>query len=238
MGNAHVFGLDAANIESGALCPGCVRQNACDLVPHVPSGTPLFALALKRRRGLQRGEALFRQHDPFSAVYLLSKGCLKTERVTPEGLLVVTGFRFPGDLVGLESLSGTKHLASGVALDTSEVCEFDLERLLSVGSGEPRLLRWIVHRLGQGLQEKEAALYWVTRRKCCDRLGGPRLDLPSGTGRAYPDPAVSTHRGRASAERWIAPPTGTCTNAVPEGAPKNGTIGRRVRYALTARAEG
>jgi hypothetical protein len=71
-----------------------------------------------------------------------------------------------------------------------------------------------------------------------DRLGGARLDLPSGTGKPYPHPAVSTHRARASAERWIAPPTGACTNAVPEGAPKNGTTGRRVCYALTARAEG
>jgi CRP/FNR family transcriptional regulator len=158
------------NVESETLCPGCVRQHSCDLVPHLPSGTPLCALALKRRRGLQRGESLFRQHDPFCAVYLLRLGCLKTERVTPEGLLVVTGFRFPGDLVGLESLSGTKHLTSGVALETSEVCEFDVERLLSISSGEPRLIRWIVHRLGQGLQEKDAALYWATRRKCCDRV--------------------------------------------------------------------
>ena len=157
-------------IESETLCPGCVRQHCCDLVPHVPSGTSLCALALKRRRRLQRGEALFRQHDPLCAVYLLRQGCLKTERVTPEGLLVVTGFGFPGDLVGLESLSGTKHLTSCVALAASEVCEFDVDRLLSISSGEPRLFRWIVRRLGQGLQEKDAALYWATRRKCCDRV--------------------------------------------------------------------
>jgi len=170
MGNAHVLGTDATTIEPQTLCSNCVRQHSCDLLPHVPGAAPLCSVALKRRRRLKRGEALFRQRDPFTAVYLVRTGSLKTERVTPEGQLVVTGFRFPGDLLGLESLSGTYHVAGGVAMEASEVCELDFDRLLSLCSGEPAFNRWLIGCLGQGLQEKDAALCWATRMKCCDRV--------------------------------------------------------------------
>lgn len=170
MGSTHVLELGATTLNSKTRCPNCVLQDTCDLVPHLPSATPLCATALKHRRALHRGELLFRQNDPFTAVYLVRKGSVKTERVTSDGQLVVTGFRFSGDLVGLESLSGAHHVAAGVALEASEVCELDVERLLSRCPGEPALKRWLIHHLGSTLREKDAALCWATRMKCCDRV--------------------------------------------------------------------
>jgi CRP/FNR family transcriptional regulator len=170
MSNAQVFARDVTKGTPKRPCPSCLRQQSCDLLSDVPSGTELCAVALKRRYELRRGETLFRQHDPCSTVYLVRKGSLKTERITPEGQLVITGFQFPGDLLGLASLSATRHVAGGVALETSEVCEFDVERLLALCSTETVLNRWFIRHLGQELQEKDAALCWATRMKCCDRV--------------------------------------------------------------------
>jgi CRP/FNR family transcriptional regulator len=188
MADAQAFGRESPKAEPSSLCPSCAQQDACDLLRYVPRGTPLCTAALKRRRALQRGDVLFRQYDKLTALYLVRKGSLKTEQVTPSGQLVVTGFCFPGDLVGLESLSGHRQMAGGVALENSEVCEFDVRRLVSLCAQYPALSEWFVRRLGQGLREKDAALCWTTRMKCCDRVLRFFVELNDrlGTSAAHP----------------------------------------------------
>lgn len=170
MGNAQAFELNSNQVEGLSLRTACPQYNGCDSLCYLPNGTRICNLAFNKRHSIQQGEMLFRQHDPFSVVYLVRKGSIKTERVIPNGQLIVTGFHFPGDLVGLESLAGVRQSASGFALEKSEVCEFNVRRLLSLTAQEPALNTWFIHRLGRSLKQKDTALCWSTRLKCSDRV--------------------------------------------------------------------
>jgi CRP/FNR family transcriptional regulator len=117
-----------------------------------------------------RGDYLFHHNAPISTFYLVHKGSIKTERVTPDGQLIVTGFHFAGDLVALESIAATRHATDAIALENSEVCEFDKQSMMALCAQETTVSTWLIQQLGMRLKDKDAASCWATRMKRSDRV--------------------------------------------------------------------
>jgi CRP/FNR family transcriptional regulator len=67
---------------------------------------------IQRGRPLRRGAHLYREGDPFEAVYAVRSGALKAYRTTRGGHEQVTGFYLPGEIVGLDGIAEDRLLVA------------------------------------------------------------------------------------------------------------------------------
>jgi CRP/FNR family cyclic AMP-dependent transcriptional regulator len=66
---------------------------------------------------IKRGKAIFGQGDECSRVYYLNRGIVKLSTLSPQGKSAVVSILGPGDLVGVECLTGEKtHQTTATAL--------------------------------------------------------------------------------------------------------------------------
>ncbi|MCD6039628.1 MAG: Crp/Fnr family transcriptional regulator [Gammaproteobacteria bacterium] len=75
---------------------------------------------------LKKQEHLFHAHSEQKNLYAVYKGSCKEYWIDENGNYCVTNFYFPGDLIGLESISDRTHLLSVVALEPTELCVISL----------------------------------------------------------------------------------------------------------------
>ncbi len=133
----------------GVACSDCALDRLC-----LPVGIGAEDLGrlddiVRRRRPLRRGDVVFRAGEPFRTVYAVRSGSLKTFTTSGDGREHVTGFHLPGELVGLDAISGGVYPTSARALETSSLCEVgyeDLERLSGVIEGLQRRLMRLMSR--------------------------------------------------------------------------------------------
>ena len=82
---------------------------------------------IDKSRPLKKGEHLFHQGEPFSSVYAIRAGTIKTYTLTNEGEEQITGFYFPGEMVGMSGFDSEQYPVSANMLETTTVCEIPFE---------------------------------------------------------------------------------------------------------------
>jgi CRP/FNR family transcriptional regulator len=213
-----------------ADCASCLRALGC--WPATPATTTRPQAV--RLPTLAAGEALWQQSDAFRGVFIVTHGCLKLVERTADGSDTVAGFRFPGDLLGLDAIGDGLHADEAIALEPLGVCRIDWERSAEADSyaaldreflvrqaGETRRLRAQRHSLHRGavaalsdcLAEIRDAL-GVDSRSCL-RLPMSGADLASFLGiaaatvsralRQLEQRGVLERRGRELYWRAVAP---------------------------------
>lgn len=158
-------------------CQGCQQQDRCFLARPLPEETGACADVVRRRFPVDGGERLYRRDAPFSSLYLVCSGSIKTQRETPEGRLVVSGFFLSGDIVGIDAIGNKTFPSDAVATAASEVCQLDFTRLLSECAGRPGLHAWVISHLGLFMSRKENDLSWSTGLQTHQRVLRFFLDL-------------------------------------------------------------
>lgn len=73
------------------------------------------------------GECLFSAGEAFRSIYALRSGAFKTHFAAADGHSQISGFHLPGELLGLEAISGGAYHCTAEALERSAVCEIPYE---------------------------------------------------------------------------------------------------------------
>lgn len=107
-----------------ADCSLCLRTTDC--WPSTPAA--ITQARAQRLPTLARGDVLWRQSDGFRGLFIVTQGSLKLVERAAEGIDTVAGFRFPGDLLGLDALVDGQHSDEAVALEPLAVCRIDWDR--------------------------------------------------------------------------------------------------------------
>ncbi|MDY0072413.1 MAG: fumarate/nitrate reduction transcriptional regulator Fnr [Thauera sp.] len=81
------------------------------------------------RRKVKRQHSLYRNGDPFEAIFAIRTGSFKTDVLLEDGREQVTGFQMTGEILGLDGISSEKHSCNAIALEDSEVCVIPYARL-------------------------------------------------------------------------------------------------------------
>lgn len=149
---------------------------------------------VQRGRPLQKGDHLYRENDAFESVYAVRSGAIKAYRMTGDGEEQVTGFYFPGEIIGMDGLSKDQYANSAKALETSAVCEIPFDRLEELSAQFPSLQRHFFQLMGQEIiadqqlitllskntaEERVASLLLsISARNARRKLSGTRFRLP------------------------------------------------------------
>lgn len=103
----------------------------------------------------QPGEYLYRTGDPCKALYVVHAGSVKTEILSPDGDLHISGFHLTGELFGTEGIHQRRFGCDAIALERTWVCELTLENWDRLSQAYPNLQRELVTELSRIIAHKE-----------------------------------------------------------------------------------
>ena len=167
-------------------CRGCRLQAACTRAGLISAAEGQGTRVTGRRYTLNCGDKLYVRNAPFKALYQICSGALKTQRVTVDGDLVVSGFFLPGDIVGVDAIAEKRFPGEAIATTECEVCELKFDALLSASGNSPGLTAWLLSQLSHYARCKDNALSWPCSRPTHHRVLRFFLDLSERLGQASP----------------------------------------------------
>ncbi len=140
---------------------------------------------------LQRNDHLYRMSDTAGSVFVVRSGVFKTVTVSTTGEETVTGFHYPGELVGFSGQATGAYVDSALALGPSTACRLKIDqlpRLFAIGTSGTSLLQMLAEReendrlleinLRQSKAEVRIAGFLCLLMRRLERLGYTRTQLP------------------------------------------------------------
>jgi CRP/FNR family transcriptional regulator len=136
-------------IEHEPPCASCQAEPFCFLSIFKGEQLRLFKKAVVTKGPMARGEMVYRSGQPFSSIYCIRQGSIKTEVCTTNGVQEVTTFHLVGELLGIDSIGSEHYPADAVALEETCLCELPFIHLQSMCSVSDEFHLALIKHLGR-----------------------------------------------------------------------------------------
>jgi CRP/FNR family transcriptional regulator len=158
-------------------CRACGAYGLC-----VPLGLEAADMSLLERvvRGKQtyrRGEILFCTGEPFTYLYAIRSGSVKTFVGAEDGRVQVTGLRVPGELLGLSGIGPKSYTCGAIALESSSICKIAMDRLDEVAAKLPAIHHQMLRIMSTEIMHDEKLMLLLGARSADERLAAFLLEL-------------------------------------------------------------
>ena len=163
--------------ELKVSCQICTLTELC--LPHGMGKEEMEKLdnIVIRQQPYQPGQHLFRPGDKSHALFAVRSGALKTYCITEDGEEQVLGFTLPGELVGMDGLSGGAYSSASVVLETSSICELPYNKLEGLCHELPGLQKQMFSLIGREITADQHMLMLLGKRTAEERLASFLLSL-------------------------------------------------------------
>jgi len=160
-----------------AHCKDCSLSGMC--VPLALQTEELDTLdeIVKRGRPLKKGEMLFRQGEPFSSIYALRSGAIKTFSLSDGGEEQITGFHLASEMIGLSGMDNQQYPVSAMALETTSVCEIPFERLDDLTAVMPQLRKQVMRLMSREIREDQQMMLLLSKKTADERIATLLINL-------------------------------------------------------------
>lgn len=160
-----------------AHCKDCSLSGMC--LPLALQSDELDTLdeIVKRGRPLKKGEILFRQGEPFSSIYALRSGAVKTFSLSDNGEEQITGFHLASEMIGLSAMDNQRYPVSAVALETTSVCEIPFERLDDLTAVMPQLRKQVMRLMSREIREDQQMMLLLSKKTADERIATLLINL-------------------------------------------------------------
>lgn len=165
---------DCRNCRLGALClPIALATADIERLDNI----------VERKHPLQRGDHLYREGDTFRSVYAVRSGAIKTYHITDDGQEQVTGFFFPGEMVGLDGIGSGLFGSSAKALETTSICEIPFESLGELSMQVPSLQKHFFQLMSQEITEDQKLITLLSKSSAEQRIASLLLSISARNAR-------------------------------------------------------
>lgn len=103
-------------------CGLCSLQEWCWLPGLDETDLKRLHAIVRHSRSLPKGHHLFRVGDPFTAIYAVNSGCIKSYTTDPQGGEHVRDFHLPGELLGFDAAYPDRHRFNALIIKPASVC--------------------------------------------------------------------------------------------------------------------
>lgn len=138
---------------------------------------------IQRNKPLHKGEHLYRVNDEFTSVYAVRSGTLKAYTITDNGQEQITGFYFPGEIVGMDGISQNLHVSSAKALETAAVCEIPFDQLGELSIKIPSLQRHFFQLMSREITEDQQLITLLSKNTAEERIASLLLSISTRNSR-------------------------------------------------------
>ena len=153
-----------------ASCRDCSLVELC--LPRGLNNNDLHSLddVIQQRKLLQKNESIFSQGEKSGCIYAVRSGSVKTFTTAKNGEEQVLGFHLPGEILGLDGLDNQIHSCSGVALDTTTICELPIKELNVLCVKIPGLQQQLLSLISDEITKDHTMLLLLARRNAEQKL--------------------------------------------------------------------
>jgi CRP/FNR family transcriptional regulator len=176
----HDFTVNCSNCRLSSLClPLALETEDIDKLDDI----------VQRGKPLQKGEHLYQEGGAFSSVYAVRSGAVKAYRVTDDGREQVTGFYFPGEILGMDGIAKNSHACSARALETSAVCEIPFSSLEELSAKMPTLQRHFFQLMSREITEDQQLITLLSKNTAEERIAALMLSISARNARRKLSPS-------------------------------------------------
>jgi CRP/FNR family transcriptional regulator len=129
---------------------------------------------------LHANQTAFYEGDEDTFLFNVVEGAVRLSRMLPDGRRQITGFLFPGDLLGL-SVEGVYAYTADAITDTS-LCRFDRARLTELAERFPKLEHQLLSLASNELVQAQDHLMILGQKKAAERVATVLLRLAERIG--------------------------------------------------------
>ncbi|GAC1376407.1 MAG: transcriptional regulator Anr [Aquirhabdus sp.] len=151
-------------------CSDCALNQVC--LPPALADEDLEQLEriIGRNRPIPRGEKLFRQGTRFEAIFAVRSGAIKTSSITTNGEEHITGFYFPGEIVGLDSVGHDVYESTAIALETTAICAIPFASLEELSLRHTSLNHHIFKLMSAEIRNDHQIMQMVGKRTADEKV--------------------------------------------------------------------
>ena len=168
----HIPSVDKLN-----KCSTCVLGQFCLPVGLSQDDVNKIDTLVTERVRLKKGESLYRQGEPLTAVYGIKFGTLKTEYALQDGREQITGFHLPGEMLGLDGIGENHYQSNAIALEDSEACVVRFSDFESLARQIPSLQHQFHRILSRELTQDQRHMLSLGSLRAEERLASFLLNL-------------------------------------------------------------
>lgn len=132
---------------------------------------------IQRSKPLQRNELLYDEGSTFNSIYAVRSGAVKAYRTTSDGREQVTGFYFPGEILGMDGISNNSHASSARALETAAICAIPFDALERLSSSMPGLQRHLFQLMSREITEDQLLITLLSKNSADERVATLLLSI-------------------------------------------------------------
>ena len=175
-----------APLKVKAACSTCNLRELCLPMGLDRSEVESLDGLVYMRKKVKRGEALFRDGDPFTSLYAIRSGFFKSLVVSEDGRDQVTGFQMAGELMGIDGIGAERHTCDAVALEDSVVCVIPYTRLQALSQQFEALQRHFHKVMSREIVRDHGVMLLLGSMRAEERLASFLLNLSQRfTARGY-----------------------------------------------------
>jgi CRP/FNR family transcriptional regulator len=171
---------DAFHAQQGAPkldCRNCGVYSLCVPLGLHAAHMSLLERVIRRKQTYRRGEILFCTGEPFTYLYAIRSGSVKTFVGTEDGRVQVTGLRVPGELLGLSAIEPQAYTCGAIALESTSVCKIAVERLDEVAAKVPGIHYQMLRIMSTEIMHDEELMLLLGARSADERLAAFLVEL-------------------------------------------------------------
>lgn len=158
-------------------CSDCRLNSICLPIALEAQDIERLDEIIQRSKPLRKGEHIYREGDNFGTVYAVRSGAVKAYKITGDGKELVTGFYFPGELLGVDGISKNSHVVSAKALETSAICEIPFKRLEELSTKLPSLQRHFFRLMSQEITQDQELITLLSKNSADQRVAALLLSI-------------------------------------------------------------
>ncbi len=177
--------------SDGHSCDKCPYSEIC-LPGRNASPSDLSALSniIDKRRGLNKGDILYKAGDPLLRLYAIKSGSLKIYSLSQAGDEQITGFSVSGEIVGFDAIYERKHKSFAQALESTAICEIDFAQLSRALYRHPEMNLRFMRLMSHEISVKKELMMMISRENAPQRLASFLLHLSQAQARRNLAPNV------------------------------------------------
>ncbi|MDH4039782.1 MAG: helix-turn-helix domain-containing protein [Gammaproteobacteria bacterium] len=170
--------------EFNLSCDTCRMRLLCLPAALDPRHLTALEEIIDERRTLQAGDYLYQQNQPFTALYAVLGGSIKTYTTHEDGWIRITGCHLPGEIFGFSAINEGHYRSTARALEDTLVCELPYDDLEDLCRRIPDLQSRLFHLMSQRLvEDHELAAQFLHKRPARKRLAAFLLSLSTRAAR-------------------------------------------------------
>ncbi|MBS0285794.1 MAG: cyclic nucleotide-binding domain-containing protein [Proteobacteria bacterium] len=106
---------------------------------------------INKQKIFHKSDYLFKAGASFKNIVVIRSGSIKTYKINAQGDQLITGFCYPGEVLGLNAIATKCYQENAVALDTVSVCELSFCEFEKVAEQVPSFQRQLIKMMSEKL---------------------------------------------------------------------------------------